>query len=551
MEEPPGPELSPASQPCFDSQRQRQRASLPPRPNGAARHTKRLTLNFPINIPPELVNGPRSGNDSPASKHTPLDSPSPTMPTPHRASPSIAMLNEPPDEGYGFLTALAAQERKVLELKEELQRAELELTTLKKQWEQNEKGRKITQVVHRAEAMKPLRQAAMEGNQAEETGTIQSPAESDASLTSGQNRLSRDFERRHGSRHSVSHLAGTNPPSKARTVFQSSRHTRTLSLLASARDDFSPTFPQPNDTRSARPSGYPRSATLPSVDREPNGGKQNILIPARQKSLQDKGLWRRSLPPIPQDATTEALVRTGKQMATDFKDGLWTFLEDIRQATVGDEGINATQSRTSQIYQRPDQFINRSGAGGAGSRNHSATPSRSGRSTSSRPATAARQNKHGTASDTDFWEEFGVAAPNKAQSSKPANRNQKKSSTNGLGLQQSLLDVDDNWDIWDSPQPQPKSHTPSSSSSTFPSKRDHSPSTNASSPRTSASVADYRDMDVETVSSPEHPDGIPWPVLTKSTPSKLTRTASTLMAEWERSLSPARSDNANKGPKDD
>ncbi|KAK2879969.1 hypothetical protein FQN49_000695 [Arthroderma sp. PD_2] len=549
MEEPQGPELSQASQPCFDSERQRKRASLPPRPNGAARHAKRLTLNFPINIPPELANEPRSGKDSPASnnKHTPSQSASPIMPTPHRTSPSVSTLNEPPDEGYGFLTALAAQERKVLELREELQSAELELSTLKRQWEHNEKGRKITQVVHRAEVMKPLRQTAMEGSQTEETGTTQSPADSDASFTSGQARLSRDFERRHGSRQSVSNFAGANQPPKARTVFQSSRHTRTLSLL-SARDEYNPSFPQPGDSRSARPSGYPRSATLPSVDREPNGGKQAILTPTRQKALQDnKGAWRRSLPPIPQDATTEALVRTGRQMATDFKDGLWTFLEDIRQATVGEEGISATQSRTSQVYQRPDQFVNRPGVGAAGSRNHSATSSRTGRSTSSKPATTAKQNKRGTASDTDFWEEFGVAAPNKAQSSKPTNRSQNKSSA--LLNQHSLLDVDDNWDIWDSPQP--KTHTPSSSSSTFLSKRDRSPSTNASSPRTSASVTDYRDLDIETVSSPEHPDGIPWPAMTKSTPSKLTRTASTLMAEWERSLSPAESDSAAKGSKDD
>ncbi|KAM5448783.1 hypothetical protein MaudCBS49596_005290 [Microsporum audouinii] len=538
-----GPELSQASQPCFDSERQRQRASLPPRPNGASRHAKRLTLNFPINVPPELANGPRSGKDSPASKQTPSE-PSPTMPTPYRASPSISALSEPPDEGYGFLTALAAQERKVLELKEELQRAELELITLKKQWEQNEKGRKINQVVYRAEAMKPLRQTATDGSQAEETGTTQSPADSDAS---GQRRRSREFERRHSSRNSMSHSPGTSQPSRARTVFEGSRHTRTLSLL-SARDGCggSP-LPQPGDARSARPSGYPRSATLPSIDRESNSGKQTILTLAKQKSPQDKGLWRRSLPPIPQDATTEALVRTGRQMATDFKDGLWTFLEDIRQATVGEEGINATQSRTSQAYQRPDQFINRPGGGAAGSRNHSATPSRSGRSAPSKAATAAKQNKRGTASEADFWEEFGVTAPNRAQPSKPASRNQNKSNT--PSHQPSLLDIDDNWDIWDSPQP--KTHTPSSSSSTFPSKRDHSPSTNASSPRTSASVMDYKDLDMEAASSPEHPDGIPWPAMTKSTPSKLTRTASTLMAEWERSLSPAGSDSAKKGSKDD
>jgi hypothetical protein len=34
-------------------------------------------------------------------------------------------------------------------------------------------------------------------------------------------------------------------------------------------------------------------------------------------------------------------------------------------------------------------------------------------------------------------------------------------------------------------------------------------------------------------------EGIPWPTITKLAPSKLQRTASNLMAEWERSLSPS------------
>ncbi|EFR01031.1 hypothetical protein MGYG_04034 [Nannizzia gypsea CBS 118893] len=538
-------ELSQDSQPCFDSPRQRQRASLPPRPNGAARHAKRLTLNFPINIPPELVQqGPLSARDSPASKHKSSES-SPIMPASHRASPSVSALSEPPDEGYGFLTALAAQERKVLELKEELQRAELELATLKKQWEQNEKGRKITQTVYRAEAMKPLRQTPVEGSLVGETGATQSPADSDAS---GLGRVSREFDRRHGSKQSISHSPGTSQLSRARTVFEGSRHTRTLSLL-SARDDYnsSPFSSQSGDSRSARPSGYPRSATLPSFDREANGSKAPVLSPAKQKSIQDKGLWRRSLPPIPQDPTTEALMRTGKQMATDFKDGLWTFIEDIRQATVGDEGINATQCRTSQVYQRQDHLIHRSGAGAVGAKAHSATPSRSGRSASIKPTTTAKPNKRGAASDTDFWEEFGVTAPNKTQPNKAINGSRNK--PHNPSNQTSLLDIDDNWDIWDSPQP--KRHTPSSSSSTFPSKRDQSPSTNASSPRTSASVMDYKDLDIETFSSPENPGGIPWPAIAKPTPSNLTRTASNLMAEWERSLSPSSSDGVKKGSKDD
>lgn len=47
------------------------------------------------------------------------------------------------------------------------------------------------------------------------------------------------------------------------------------------------------------------------------------------------------------------------------------------------------------------------------------------------------------------------------------------------------------------------------------------------------------------------PEHIPWPAISKLRPSKLTRTASNLMAEWERSLSPEDSSMPNKTLKDD
>lgn len=58
-------------------------------------------------------------------------------------------------------------------------------------------------------------------------------------------------------------------------------------------------------------------------------------------------------------------------------------------------------------------------------------------------------------------------------------------------------------------------------------------------PLTSSSFGDWyatNKPEPECVPDPSVSDGIPWPVLTKLAPSKLTRTASNLMAEWERSL---------------
>jgi len=55
------------------------------------------------------------------------------------------------------------------------------------------------------------------------------------------------------------------------------------------------------------------------------------------------------------------------------------------------------------------------------------------------------------------------------------------------------------------------------------------------------SFGDWRPISQgDSVPDPSVSDGIPWPAITKMAPSKLNRTASSLMTEWERSLSPDR-----------
>ncbi|UKZ72771.1 hypothetical protein TrVFT333_000406 [Trichoderma virens FT-333] len=100
-----------------------------------SRHKNRLSLTLPVAVP--LGDGPRLA-DSPAIlaasamassvPQTPLETP-----TSIATSPSNA--NE-------FIIAIAAQERRVLELKEELATAEIELARLKKQWASEEVYRK-------------------------------------------------------------------------------------------------------------------------------------------------------------------------------------------------------------------------------------------------------------------------------------------------------------------------------------------------------------------------------------------------------------------------
>lgn len=58
--------------------------------------------------------------------------------------------------------------------------------------------------------------------------------------------------------------------------------------------------------------------------------------------------------------------------------------------------------------------------------------------------------------------------------------------------------------------------------------------------RSHESSSDATPRNSKALVTEDNRDDIPWPVLAKLTPSRLSRTASTLMSEWEKSLaSPA------------
>ncbi|KAL2788836.1 hypothetical protein BJX66DRAFT_249513 [Aspergillus keveii] len=514
------------------------RSSLPPRPHGAARHTKRLTLNFPINIPQAAID--------PSAAPSPSGSMTPATRSSARQSP-VHTISTPPfdgqDDGTSLLTAIASQERRVLELREELHRAEAELDSLKRQWASSEKTRKRTEVNHRAEVMQPLKspdRAAGAGHSREQS------VSGAASPVPTQVRLSRELERRQ-SVLAAAAAAGTSVSANGRRVFQGS-HTRALSLLspsissaASSKQSGSESgFVQDND-RVGRP---PRSATMPSVDRTVDrvvGRTPNSTAVAPTEDMITQ--WRKTMPMPP--ASRDLLMRTGKQMATDLKEGLWTFLEDIRQATVGDEGINATESRTTQPSRNRDSSSTSRSRDGLSVQ--AGNPSRSPSSGKRSPGTKTSGNSSNSADiDASFWSEFGIdSSAQKSSNALKTPQTPRDPNSHKRG-DPNTLDVDETWDDWDTPQPK-KTHTPSSSRSTIESRQDQSPVTQTSSPRTSTShtilrpfltgfsFGDWR----HDIPDPSVADGIPWPALTQAAPSKLTRTASNLMAEWERSLSPS------------
>lgn len=284
---------------------------LSPRPRTQTH--KRLSLSFPI-LPANSNLSPR--NVSPAA--SPAYSPSSSI-------TDISQLT--PDDPMAFLTALAAQERRVLELKEELGKAETELGRLKRQWAVHEATKKLHGITPSGtERLRPLNTSIA----AEERGGgILSPTR----------------EQYQARKATLSSLNGTSN----RKVLPSQRHQRTLSLLATNntnrdRDTYRQPFPQPvgldeesSDFHPALMKGHTFASSSSSHSASSSVSSQ-YTRPPRPQSLTDISSSTRN--------SQDVLIRTGKQMAEDFKEGLWTFIEDLRQATVGDEAISSSVNAT-------------------------------------------------------------------------------------------------------------------------------------------------------------------------------------------------------------
>ncbi|KAJ5462590.1 hypothetical protein N7475_007534 [Penicillium sp. IBT 31633x] len=522
---------------------QKKRSSLPPRA-ATARHAKRLTLNFPINLN-ESESSPDPNIVSPGAI-TPVTQP-PTRPSTAQA-PGTPMSFDVPDDGYDFLRAIASQERKVMELREELTRAEADLVTIKKQWAQSEKSRKRAEINH-VEPLVPLKSPEFSKPEASISHAREMSMSSVGSSTVSQERMSRDLDRRSSVRAAAA--PGTKIGTNGRRVFHGT-HTRTLSLLSPV----TPGLPrgEPGISEADRVGRTPRSATLPSVDRS-NAAIMSAQLDESQVPEHLLAQWRNTLPP----PSREALVRTGKQMASDLREGLWTFLEDIRQATVGEEGISGTHTRNMSPSNSlaPPNGRKRDSLAKSRSRERLLADgklSRSSSSSSSRGRGPAAETKTGKDTkpaeiSTSFWNEFGIDTPAQKSPNVPRTPSDNKAVTRNEATgaerrdRRSSNSIDaenedlENWDSWDTPRSPQKTHTPSSSRSTIESKHDRSPITQGSSPRTSASFGDWNPTSTALDSSVS--EGIPWPAITKLAPSKLQRTASNLMAEWERSLSPS------------
>lgn len=470
--------------------------------NSTPGRANRFSMQFPIQ--------PATREQSP---NRPSSSPSKDTPS--------APVSGPTDSN--FLTAIAAQERKVLELKEELQRAEAELVKLKKSWANHEAYKKKNEARMLAK-LEPVSSTPT-------TPAIGSQEDEDGSSAWMQQEMERRKALLNGRRTS------------SRTVFSGSRHARTLSLLSPTRtaDAVSPLVQHP-----------PRQDSLPMTAKQSVESERPPLKHTNSQSSQTPS--SSSTPDIINEVDRntdieidlaqanvdrEILIKQGKKIATDFKDGLWTFWEDLRQATVGDEATqvmppNARRQSSNQTLR--SNYRDSSQASRASTASKASTETmRNTRSPVPRKPSPAQVPEEPLLIDTDgaFWSEAGLTVPEITPA--PVKKAFKHSKTPSMAP--SVASSVDAWDTWDDHSPNESNCNSSATSDSV-----TQASTNATSPHHFAATS--RD---ETQQQPqgrsENAEGkekepLPWPALSKFKPTSLRRTASHLMSEWEKSMTP-------------
>jgi hypothetical protein len=416
------------------------------------------------------------------------------------ASPNVASPTED-----NFLAVLASQERYVLELREELAKAEEDLKTVKKHWAKHQSiklrndARKVTQ-------LQPLSGGGL-GNMRPD------PDDEDGSTLW----MQREMERRKAL------LSGVKP--SQRKVFSGSRHLRTLSLLSPDRS-YAPSFPQPQDVRESESEPSTTRPQSLSLTRSSTAATSPDIANQIATTMKDDRYDLTGLSNIQR----ENLLRTGKQLASDFKDGLLTFIEDIKQATVGDEAGAYDDNSSSQNTSTK------------GTRKPSGSRPALNRAASSKKS-ASEQS--GDIAD-EFWKEHGLSEPKTAPTNKKTHALKHTRTPQKPAKEEEF----DEWDNWDTPadnshdkaaaesdesdEPSsPVSGQASSRTSTrYHSKRHDS---KASSLTTSSSAGP---VDEASLLQDSKRNSIPWPDLVKLSPTNLKRTASHLMKEWEKNLTP-------------
>jgi hypothetical protein len=427
----------------------------------------------------------------------------------------------------------------VLELREELSQAEIELKRLKKQWSHKEAHKKRSA----ARRIEPLKEMVSQ----RETGI---PPGSEDSIT----RRSVEIDRRKALLQGQ--LSQQSTPGSGRRRVLRGGHTRTLSLLSPARPRAdSSLFDEQSDSEQSSLSRTSTNATTNDNDND------SAITPLTPSTVSKRASW------APR-SVHQATVTTGmKQLAEDMKLGLWTFVEDLRQATVGEEpitGIGADpravvagqrnspghrRKASNYKYEAEEQETIR--ASGAPSRPRASaafddTPTPSSRFTD----VLTQSSKDEESQDGDKLAAKALVRTDSISSRKSSRRQTSKRFSWAPLTVDSYEDGE--WSNWDSPTVRSSRWSGSTANGdvmptippTVP-KGNESNASSGTSPRKSplgvASRNPRKDQMGDGTKSPTSPNKLEEllpGMLNRLTPGNLKRTAEDLMKEWEKSLSP-------------
>lgn len=398
---------------------------------------------------------------------------------PQRLSLEDTVSEDVPLKEADFLTELASRERRVLELKDELKRAEAELANLKKNWANQEAMRRRSEG-RKLHAMRPM-----------SVSHVRVPKADDPDGSSAW--MYEEMERRKA-------LMG-HARTSSRRVFSGSRHVKTLSLVpAQMREE-----PEVPDESPVNPNAESGDTSKRSADLTRKMNPSQFLFSSRKDSASPQ----------------REVFQTGKQLAAEWRDGLWTFFEDLKQATVGDDQI-ATR-RDGPGHQRQNSNVEAS----------KTWTNLIPRQQSTKP------HDDSTLADvaSTFWNEHALVPAKDGKrasvaAKKPVSQTPQKTTLHVREYE------GESWETWDSPDAKQSSPALSSEASTARSANSASPP--ASSPATSNEATPKASLSKR--------DSIPWPALTKFGPESLRRTASHLMQEWERSLTPPAEGESSRRP---
>ncbi|KAI1007950.1 hypothetical protein K3495_g286 [Podosphaera aphanis] len=421
----------------------------------------RLSLSFPVASRKSSIDLIRHGR-------------SPTITSP---PPSLqAEIKPSPADPSAFLVVLAGQERHVLELKEELHKAENKLKELKRQWARYEEDKKKGESIN----MEPLQQVNGLGLES-----------SDIQALEAMNRRSVEENRRKALFENI------NLPKETRRTF-SGAHTRTLSLLSrdrSTNDEYSSII-IPNDTYGSENSLRRRSTMSP--DSMPLS--KSVSSGRARHSHHSNGVL----------TGAKQLAGLAEGVTEGFKTGMWTFLEDLRQATVGDEGVNGKVNHNSSSVEPTNKSFRRS-------RQSNVFEIEKRSNAQKVPSPRTWETLTGTPPPSYIWNETGSRltneTPSKVKKHKP------------LPLTASILDnpedPDDSWSAWDDSIPKSPRWSDSSANS--------SPLTppDSGSFDGNIKITDQSPKNITSI-SPRSDKGA-WPALDKFSPVNLKENLQTAM----------------------